>query len=115
LSAPTVGNDWRRVASVTELRVKRRLVCTLDGADVLICHSGGELVAVQDVCTHLGKPLHEGRIMGGTITCPYHGACFDLRTGRAIAGPAVSPLRSYNVRSDGDDVYIEVQSKAAPI
>jgi nitrite reductase/ring-hydroxylating ferredoxin subunit len=104
----TDDGDWCRVASVGELSRQRRLVCTVGAIQILICYSGGEVVAVQDQCTHLGMPLHDGRLMGGTITCPFHGACFDLKTGRAIAGPAVSSLRSYRVRIAGDDIFIDL-------
>jgi nitrite reductase/ring-hydroxylating ferredoxin subunit len=98
--------EWRRIASVAELLVERRLVRTVDATPILVLYAGGQIVAVQNRCTHLGMPLRDGRLMGGTITCPFHGACFDLKTGRALAGPAVSPLRLFRVRTEGDDILV---------
>jgi nitrite reductase/ring-hydroxylating ferredoxin subunit len=92
---------------VAELSLERRLVCTVDAIPILVLYSGRQVVAVQDQCTHLGMPLHDGRLMAGTITCPFHGACFDLKTGRALAGPAVFPLRTYPVRTEGDDIFVD--------
>jgi len=63
---------------------------------------------VDNRCTHLEMPLEEGRVIGGQIICPFHGACFNLRTGAAVSGPAVSPLVTHNVRVEEGRVYVEL-------
>ena len=80
----------------------------VDGAEVLLCNVGGEIFAVEDICTHDGGALDQGELEGARIVCPRHGATFDVRTGEALTLPAVMPLPTYSVRVDGDDVYVSV-------
>ena len=80
---------------------------TVDGVDVLICNVGGAFYAVEDICTHDGSPLDAGELDGARVVCPRHGACFDVTTGKALTLPAVSPLPTYDVRVDGDDIYVD--------
>jgi nitrite reductase/ring-hydroxylating ferredoxin subunit len=64
---------------------------------VLLCRDGRQVRAFGGECPHLGGPLDEGLIQDGVVRCPWHHACFDLRTGAAIASPAFDPLTSYSV------------------
>ncbi len=99
-------DGWAEVADVADLAPKGRHVCELDGRSILLCRTGGEVVAVSNSCTHLGQPLGQGRIMGGRIYCPHHSACFNLRTGEAESGPAVTRLPCYPVRVEDGRVWI---------
>lgn len=92
-------------SEIPEGSAKRVVV---DGVEVLLCNAQGTLYAVEDVCTHDGAPLDQGRLEGCTIVCPRHGATFDVRTGEALTLPAIMPLPKYAVRLDGDDVYVEI-------
>ncbi len=65
---------------------------------LLLCNVGGELYAIDDVCTHDRGPLGEGRLRGPTIESPRHGARFDVRDGSVVTPPAVRPLATYPVR-----------------
>jgi 3-phenylpropionate/trans-cinnamate dioxygenase ferredoxin component len=80
----------------------------VDRVPVLLCNVDGELYAVEDVCTHDGGALDGGELDGCRIMCPRHGAFFDVTTGRALTLPAVSPLPTYPVHVDGDEVRIDV-------
>lgn len=100
--------NWVRLASLTELKENRRLVLTLNETEILLLLVGGEPQAVKNYCTHLGKPLDKGRIMAGQLHCPFHGACFDLKSGEALSGPAVTPLTRYTIKVEGDDIFIEL-------
>jgi nitrite reductase/ring-hydroxylating ferredoxin subunit len=97
---------WIAVAKLADLQASGRQVCEIEGRSVLLCRSGGGIVAVSNRCTHLGQPLAQGRIMGGRIFCPHHSACFDLHTGEAISGPAVTRLPCYPVRVEGEQILI---------
>ena len=79
----------------------------VEGVPVLLCDVGGELYAVEDVCTHDGGALDGGELDGCRVMCPRHGALFDVTTGKALTLPAVVPLPTFPVRVDGDDVYVE--------
>lgn len=100
------------VASLEHLNASRRLVCEVDGVSVVLLKTGGSVAAFRNACTHLGLPLDQGRLIAGQIHCPYHGAAFDLATGRAISGPAVAPLQRYAVRVEGDAIYVTPQPPA---
>ncbi|MBV8331396.1 MAG: non-heme iron oxygenase ferredoxin subunit [Candidatus Eremiobacteraeota bacterium] len=80
----------------------------VEGAEILLCNAGGTIYAIEDVCTHDGGPLDQGELEECRITCPRHGASFDVRTGEALTLPAVLPVSTYAVRVDGDDVYVEL-------
>jgi 3-phenylpropionate/trans-cinnamate dioxygenase ferredoxin subunit len=71
----------------------------------------GEVIVLHDYCTHLGKPLAGGRVMGGQITCPFHGACFDLITGAAVSGPAVFPLHRFPARLEGENILADLSRR----
>ncbi|MDQ2663682.1 MAG: non-heme iron oxygenase ferredoxin subunit [Candidatus Eremiobacteraeota bacterium] len=79
----------------------------LAGSDILICNAGGQFYAIEDVCTHDGGELDQGVLDGCEIECPRHGARFDVRTGAALTLPAVLPVRTYPVRVEGEDIFIE--------
>jgi 3-phenylpropionate/trans-cinnamate dioxygenase ferredoxin subunit len=93
-------------ASIAALKAERRLVCEVDGISVLLLMTATGIVAVKNLCTHLNMPLDKGRMIAGQIHCPYHGACFDLATGRAMSGPAVTPLKRYAVTVEDDAIYL---------
>ncbi len=79
----------------------------IDGLDVLVCNVGGSFYAVEDVCTHDGAPLDQGRLEETCVVCPRHGATFDVRTGEALTLPAVIPLMTFPITIEGDDLLIE--------
>lgn len=79
-----------------------------NGQSICVAKVGGEVFALDDTCTHSDASLSEGEIIDGAIECWLHGAHFDLRTGEALTPPAVTPVKSYAVKVDGDSVTIEV-------
>ena len=79
------------------------------GEHVLICNVGGTFYAVVDACTHDGGMLGFGTLEGKVVTCPRHGAKFDVTTGRVVELPARAPLRTYPLRVQGDDIEISLE------
>jgi nitrite reductase/ring-hydroxylating ferredoxin subunit len=104
-------DNWVAFCSTSEFASQRKLMRVVDGMQVLLCRYGDHMVAIHNYCTHLGKPLDQGRIMGGRIYCPYHGASFDLDTGKAVSGPAVSSLHRFPVRVTGEHIFIDISRK----
>jgi NADPH-dependent 2,4-dienoyl-CoA reductase/sulfur reductase-like enzyme/nitrite reductase/ring-hydroxylating ferredoxin subunit len=78
---------------------------------VLLVRKGDEFFALDAVCTHYGGPLAEGALVGETIRCPWHHACFNLRTGSAVAAPAMRPLRVFSTVIEGDVVRVRSDAR----
>lgn len=106
MSSPPDLEGWHRVANLSDFGPTRKLVRDVGGRGVLLCRLGNDVVAVDNACTHLGKPLDGGRVMAGQITCPWHNACFDLRSGTALSGPAVASLTTWMVRVVDAELFI---------
>jgi len=96
-----------RVASVTEIPPGDKKIVEVDGVLVVLVNLDGQLYAVEDVCTHDGGPLGEGKLDGCELICPRHGARFDVRTGAATRMPAIEPAPTYEVRVQDGDVLVE--------
>lgn len=78
----------------------------VEGVTVCVARVGHEVFAVEDTCTHSEASLSEGEVNGMKIECWLHGAEFDLRTGEALTPPATSPLKTYKVELNGNQVLI---------
>ncbi|MGV8942791.1 FAD-dependent oxidoreductase [Thermomonas sp.] len=88
----------------------------VDGTPVLLSRVDGELHAVSATCTHYGAPLGDGLRVGNEIRCPWHHACFNLRTGAAVHAPAFAALATWQVETSGSQVFVRAASSDdAPI
>ena len=103
----SVTARWITVARAAEVPVGGRRVVRLDDQPIAVFHLDDGWYAIDDVCTHDGGPVAEGRLEGCIIECPRHGATFDVKTGAALTFPAVSPVATYAVRVVGDEVQVE--------
>jgi NADPH-dependent 2,4-dienoyl-CoA reductase/sulfur reductase-like enzyme/nitrite reductase/ring-hydroxylating ferredoxin subunit len=81
---------------------------------VLIARKGEELFAVGAACTHYHGPLGEGIVVGDTVRCPWHHACFSLRTGEAVRAPAFDPIPRWRVDREGARIYVREKLPPAP-
>ncbi len=78
----------------------------VSGNAVALFNVGGELCAVDNACPHRGGPLGEGDVAGSTVTCPWHGWQFDVKTGAAVTHAGVT-LKKRAVKAEGDDILVE--------
>lgn len=80
----------------------------VDGVDVLLCRVDGEIHALVNRCSHARQPLHTGRLRGFELTCPLHGARFDIRDGRCLAAPATTAIQTLPVELTGGKIAVSV-------
>jgi nitrite reductase/ring-hydroxylating ferredoxin subunit len=97
-----------KAATTDELADQQAKLVELEGQKIALFRVDGAFYALSDTCTHRGGPLSEGEVEGTEVTCPWHGAKFDLRTGAVLGPPAPQGVKSYQVRVTGADIEIEV-------
>lgn len=97
-----------KVAKVIDLKPGQGRALEVNGRAIALFNVRGEFFAVEDICTHMGAPLSNGMLAGRSITCEWHGASFDLKTGEALNAPAKGDVTAYKVFVEGDDVEIEI-------
>lgn len=97
------------VAAVDELSTTPQLHVQLDDKEILLCRDGDDYFAVDYYCSHAAFTLHGGMIQNKCITCPYHGAEFDLQTGDALSAPAFEPISTYPVRVEEGTLAIGIE------
>ena len=97
-----------KVATTDELADQPAKLVEVEGQKIALFRVDGTIYALSDICTHRGGPLSEGELEGAEVTCPWHGAKFDIRTGAVVGPPAPQAVKSYPVRVTGADVEIEV-------
>src|SRR5690349_7086264 len=91
------GPDFEQGIALHDIAEGGMLLGHVGGQPVLLARSAGELFAVGAICTHYGGPLHEGLLVGDTIRCPWHHACFSLRNGQALRPPALNDLTTWRI------------------
>jgi len=98
-----------KVVSLSELPPGGRKSLIVDETPALLLRIGDEYFCVEDVCTHDGQPLTNGPVADCQITCPRHGARFDLRTGKPTCMPATEPVRVFAVEVRGDEICVLIE------
>jgi nitrite reductase/ring-hydroxylating ferredoxin subunit len=81
---------------------------TLSGREIVICHTRDGIYALDDICSHAHARMCEGRLRSTRIVCPLHGAAFDVRDGKVLSSPAVTPLTIFPVRVAAGVVEVAV-------
>jgi len=98
-----------RAGALDELPPGSVLAVEVEGNEICLANADGEIYAVKNNCTHRDFPLSDGTIHGGaTIECAWHGARFDLKTGRAIRLPAIKPVKTYDVKVENGEIFVKL-------
>src|SRR6266516_4737603 len=98
---------WQRVASFSEIGVD------VNGSPIALYRLSNEVFATSGICTHALALLSDGFVEDGRIECPLHQGQFDIRSGKALCAPVTEDLRTYAVKLEGDDVFIDMERPAA--
>ena len=97
-----------KVARTDEIAPGQGKMVEVSGKKIAVFNLEGSFYAVDDTCTHRGGSLSEGILEGEQVTCPWHGAVFNVTTGEVLSPPAPKGVSRYNARVEGDDVEVEI-------
>ena len=97
-----------KVAKVKDCLAGSAIAVDVNTKRVAIFNVDGQYYAIDDECTHAGGSLSEGTVADHVVTCPWHGATFDITNGKVLSAPAYDKVNSYPVKVDGEDLKIEV-------
>ena len=97
-----------KVTETKDLPPGKAAAFDVEGIRIAVFNVDGSYFAIDDTCTHDGGPLCEGEVNGLKVTCPWHGADFDLKSGAVLSPPAFDNVKSYKVVVEGSDLKVEV-------
>jgi len=97
-----------KIAGTQDVPPGKAAAFDVEGRRIALFNIEGSYYAIDDTCTHEGGPLCEGEVRGFKVTCPWHGADFDLKSGEALCAPAFEKVQSYKVVVEGNDIQVEV-------
>ena len=100
--------QWARVASARDVPPDQLHAVHTEAGPVVLANVHGQIYALEDRCSHQDYPLSAGEVEDGQIECAFHGARFDVCTGRATQLPAITPVRTFEVEVRDDGIYLKL-------
>lgn len=97
-----------KAVQTSDVKPGERKIVEVEGEFVAIFNIDGQYYAIEDVCSHDDGPVAEGDLEGHEIVCPRHGARFDIRDGRVLSFPAITSIRSFPIKIEGDDILVDL-------
>jgi nitrite reductase/ring-hydroxylating ferredoxin subunit len=98
-----------RVAARSDVPLGALFYVNVDGLPIALANVAGTIYAIGDACRHQGGPLSAGVLIDASVTCPWHGWTYDVRSGKSIVPPIGLRLPTYPVRVEGDDVFVVIE------
>jgi nitrite reductase/ring-hydroxylating ferredoxin subunit len=100
--------EFVKVAKASDIAPGEAKAVEAGGKILALFNINGTFYAIDDTCTHRGGPLSEGTVEGAEVTCPWHGAVFDITSGTVLGAPAPRDVARYPVRVSGEDIEVEL-------
>src|SRR5207237_2649822 len=107
--------DFRNGFPIHDLGDGSMISGQADGEELVLVRRGDEVFAFGAHCTHYGGPLAEGELVGDTVRCPWHHACFSLRNGEALRAPALNPVSCWRIERRGDRIVVGDKVERGPL
>jgi glycine betaine catabolism B len=101
--------DFVKVAETKDIQTSQMIAVE----KVCLANANGKYHAIGNVCTHMGGPLAEGKLVENVVQCPWHGSRFDIRTGEVVRAPAMRPEPTYEVKVENNNILIKKQKETA--
>src|SRR5437870_9069099 len=108
------GPDLTQGVAINTLADGKMLAGHVGEDAVLLARRGNEFFAIGRTCTHYNGPLAEGLMVDDTVRCPWHHACFSLRTGEAMRAPALAPVACWSTEQRDDKVFVREKAVRTP-
>ena len=99
---------WVKVADLNECPPSTLLDVEAGQESIVLANIDGDLYALENRCSHQDLPLSDGELDGDRLECLYHGARFDVCTGKAVGLPAIKPVETYAVELRGQEIYVQI-------
>lgn len=96
------------VAKLDELPAGTKIVAMAGSVELVLCNTKDKIFAVENLCSHAHEKLDCGKMKNGWLSCPVHGARFDLETGEPMNPPATMAIKTYEVRIAGDTIEVAI-------
>ena len=97
-----------KVASKKDLPPGKGMAVSAGNKQIALFNIDGKFFAIDDACTHAGGNLSEGEVNGTIVTCPWHGATYEITSGAVLSEPAFESVNAYKVHVEGDDIKVEI-------
>lgn len=100
--------QWHNIMPAGQLSEGMHHVVLIKNHPIALFNLNGQFYAIEDSCPHQGLPLSDGKVEKDEITCPFHGAKFNIKTGAVTSPPAFENLRTFEVRLEGEMIQVKV-------
>lgn len=100
--------EWRLAGTLDRCPPGNLLETEVGGHQLVLANVDGEVYALQNRCSHQEFPLSDGELEGTSLECIYHGATFDVCSGRATGLPAIAPVKTYEVDVRDQEIYVQI-------
>jgi naphthalene 1,2-dioxygenase system ferredoxin subunit len=104
-----MSDEWKKVARLADLEPEYPTRIKLGGREVALCLIGGQVFAIDNICSHALALLSDGYLEDHELFCPLHGGSFDVRTGEAIAAPCTVGLSVFPTRIEDGEVFLQAE------
>ena len=105
--------EFADAAGIDEVPEKGFITRSVGDTDIVLCRVKDAFYAVENRCSHAFQTFDGGRLRGVRLMCPLHGACFDVRDGKALGAPASMPIRSFEVQVEADRILVALSDTQA--
>jgi 3-phenylpropionate/trans-cinnamate dioxygenase ferredoxin subunit len=102
-------SEFIKIGRTSDIPDPGKRLFEVDDRFVVVFHVDGQFSCLEDLCTHDGGSLGDGRLEDHTIACPRHGAKFDVRTGKVLTMPATEDTIAHDVKVEGDDLFVRIR------
>ena len=100
--------EYLKIAKVDDIAQGQAKLIEVKSREIALFNIAGTFHAIDNSCTHVGGPLCEGEIAGSEVTCPWHGAVFDVTTGNVLGPPAAEAVTCFNLRVENGEILLEI-------